>query len=92
MFFGFIFLRVLFIACMVFVIGYVFGPFAKNRALTVITRVAAILAIVLFFATNALFFRFSSWRAGHHPGWHRGDSACVYQAPHREALQAFNGK
>ncbi len=48
MIFAFIFFRILFIACMVFIIGYVFGPFARNRTFRVITRVAAILAVVPF--------------------------------------------
>ena len=78
MIFAFIFFRILFIACMVFIIGYVFGPFARNRTLTVITRVAAILAVVLFLSANALFFRFGGWRAGHHPGWQH---ECVKEAP-----------
>lgn len=78
MIFAFIFFRILFIACMVFIIGYVFGPFARNRTLTVISRVAAILAVVLFLSANALFFRFGGWRAGHHPGWHQD---CVKEAP-----------
>lgn len=78
MIFAFIFFRILFIACMVFIIGYVFGPFARNRTLTVITRVAAILAVVLFLSANMLFFRFGGWRAGHHPGWRQD---CVTEAP-----------
>ncbi|WP_298735154.1 hypothetical protein [uncultured Chitinophaga sp.] len=78
MIFAFIFFRILFIACMVFIIGYVFGPFARNRTLTVISRVAAILAIVLFLSANMLFFRFGGWRTAHHPGWGR---ECVHEAP-----------
>ena len=52
---GFLFiiiLRILFVACMVFIIGYVFGGFSKKPALRTITKIAAILVIVLFIATN----------------------------------------
>jgi len=57
--------RILFAACMVFVIGYVFGNFSKRKTLSTLSRVAAILAIVLFFVANGLAMRFG--------GWHRGD-------------------
>ena len=64
--FGFIiFLRISFAACMVFVIGYVFGSFAKNATLNVLSKIAAILAIVIFITTNVALMRF-----GHH-GWFR---------------------
>ena len=59
-----ILLRVLFAACMVFVIGYVFGSFSKNPTLTSITRVAAVLAVVLFISSNILSFRTGGWRRG----------------------------
>ena len=60
MFFGiFILIRILFAACMVFIIGYVFGNFSKKPALAAITKVAAILAIVLFISVNILSFRFA---------------------------------
>lgn len=62
---GFVFiiiLRVLFAACMVFIIGYVFGGFSKKRSLTTLTKVAAILAIVLFIATNAMLTRLAFGR------------------------------
>ncbi|GAA0562951.1 hypothetical protein GCM10009415_51310 [Chitinophaga japonensis] len=51
---------------MVFIIGYVFGSFSKSRTLTVITRVAAILTIVLFISANILFFGLSRGH-GHGP-------------------------
>ena len=36
MFFGLlIFARILFVACMVFIIGYIYGPFSRRRGLTV---------------------------------------------------------
>ena len=59
-----ILIRVLFAACMVFVIGYVFGNFSKNTTLTTITKFASILAIVLFISSNVFFIRFSGWRHG----------------------------
>jgi hypothetical protein len=91
MIFGFIFLRLLFIACMVFIIGYVFGPFSRNRTLTVITKVSAILALVLFMATSAFFFRFGGgWRGGHQAGGHY--RSCVHDtAPRQAAAAVFNG-
>ncbi|RPD39371.1 hypothetical protein [Chitinophaga barathri] len=60
-----IFLRILFAACMVFIIGYIFGGFSKRPALAKITRVAAILSIVLFIGINVLLMRFAF---GHHNG------------------------
>ncbi|CAL1516453.1 hypothetical protein [Chitinophaga sp. MM2321] len=59
-----IIIRILFVACMVFIIGYVFGGFSKKRGLTVITKVAAILAIVLFISANVILMRFA---------WHHND-------------------
>jgi len=76
-----IFLRVLFVASMVFIVGYVFGGFSKKPALVTITRVAVILSILLFIATNLLAFRFNAWR--HHGGrqqncgWYQQDSVDV---------------
>jgi hypothetical protein len=74
MFFGVILLRILFAACMVFIIGYVFGGFSRSATLTTITKIASILAIVLFIATNVFLFRGMMWRnrhlaAGHHACW-----------------------
>jgi hypothetical protein len=64
MFIGIILTRILFIACMVFIIGYVFGNFSKKRTLTRITKVASILAIILFIGTNIFAFRSAGWRNG----------------------------
>lgn len=75
MFFGIILIRILFAASMVFIIGYVFGGFSKNATLTAITRVAAILAIVLFISSNILLFRFGAWN---HRGYHHGRADCGY--------------
>lgn len=47
-----ILIRVLFVACMVFIIGYVFGNFSKNVTLATLTKIASILAIVLFISAN----------------------------------------
>ena len=89
--FGFIILiRVLFVACMVFIIGYVFGNFSKSLALRRITRVAAILAIVLFILSNVLTMRFA-WgihRDGFPDrGWcnqHYNDSTATHSEHFRE--------
>ena len=64
MFFGIILSRVLFIACMVFILGYVFGNFSKSRTLTRITKVASILAIALFIVGNIFLLRSGGWRHG----------------------------
>jgi len=61
-----ILVRVLFAASMVFVIGYIFGNFYRNKTLTTISRVAAILAIVLFIASNGILMRFGGCRHGVH--------------------------
>ncbi|HTE26167.1 hypothetical protein [Flavitalea sp.] len=76
---GIILTRLLFIASMVFIIGYVFGNFSKSKTLTRFTKVAAILAIILFIATNIFAFRSANWRHGEH-GWclgPRSDSSNV---------------
>lgn len=72
-----IIIRILFAACMVFIIGFVFGSFSKRPVLRTITKIAAILAIVLFIMSNVFLMRFS------HPGWHGrgrcGDDTTQYQ-------------
>jgi hypothetical protein len=55
---------------MVFIIGYIFGGFSRKPVLTGLSKVAAILVIVLFIAVNMLFMRFAfrdGWRcySGH---------------------------
>jgi len=78
--FGIIILtRILFAACMVFIIGYVFGNFSRNPALTSVTKFAAILAILLFISANIFLFRFGGWHHGNYGGrnvcaWHQQDS------------------
>lgn len=54
-----IIIRILFVTSMVFIIGYIFGGFSKKPALATISKVAAILVIVLFIATNVLLMRFA---------------------------------
>ena len=58
MFFSIILIRILFAASMVFVIGYVFGNFSKTKTLATISKVAAILSIVLFIAANGILMHF----------------------------------
>lgn len=58
------FMRILFGVCMVFIIGYVFAGFSKNPGLVVLTKIAAILAVVLFIAINGLLMRFAFSRQG----------------------------
>jgi hypothetical protein len=58
----FIALRVLFVASMVFIIGYIFGNFSQRRTLAIFSKIAAILVIVLFFASTGLGMRFAGWR------------------------------
>ena len=66
MFFPFFILtRILFAACMVFIIGYVFGGFSKKPVLTRFARIASILVIVLYISTGIFFFRSGGgWRHG----------------------------
>lgn len=78
----FVLARLLFIASMVFIIGYVFGNFSNSKVLTRITRVAAILAIVMFISTSVFFFRFGHWRqngshAQYRCAWNQSDSATI---------------
>ncbi|WP_207511022.1 hypothetical protein [Longitalea luteola] len=62
----FIVLRVLFVACMVFIIGAIFGNFSQRRTLAIFSKIAAILVIVLFFATTGLGMRFGRWNPANH--------------------------
>jgi hypothetical protein len=84
MFFGIIFLRILFIASMVFIFGYIFGNFANNATLKVITKIAAVVLLVSFIATNVVLFRSAhGWRCGNYnhsekfERYHHGDSTNV---------------
>lgn len=85
---GFIFviiIRVVFIACMVFILGYVFGGFSKKPALNVITKISAILLIVLFIAMNALFMRATFGHFHGRGSWYRCDSLHQWKDSSRAA-------
>ena len=75
MFFGLlIFARILFVACMVFIIGYIFGPFSQRRGLTIAARVAAIAIIFAFIMMNIFALRSGASQGG--PWHHRGHWNC----------------
>ena len=79
MFFGiFIFTRLLLVASMVFIVGYVFGSFAKSRSLTIITKIATVLIIVIPILTG-VFFVSSGGRF--HRGEHHVNGTCHFQHP-----------
>jgi len=61
-----ILIRILFAACMVFVIGYVFGNFSRRKTLATMSKIAAILVIVLFVVSNGILMRFGGWHRGIH--------------------------
>lgn len=75
----FILSRVLFVASMVFIIGYVFGGFRHSPAIRTITKVASILVVVLFIGMN-IFARRAAARNGY---WHPGVHECHY--PYRDS-------
>jgi hypothetical protein len=84
MFFGIILLRILFIASMVFIFGYVFGNFANNATLKTFTKIAAVVLLVSFIATSIVSFRSArGWRCGNYnqserfERHHHGDSTDV---------------
>ena len=67
-----ILIRILFAACMVFVIGYVFGDFSRKKTLATMSKIAAILIIVLFVASNGILMRFGGWHRGIHHHYNNG--------------------
>ncbi|HWV27994.1 MAG TPA: hypothetical protein VN038_00020 [Dyadobacter sp.] len=68
-----IFARILFVACMVFIIGYIYGPFSQRRGLTIAARVAAIAIIFAFIMMNVFAFRAASHGGPSHGGpWQQG--------------------
>ncbi|QEC53231.1 hypothetical protein EDD80_104218 [Anseongella ginsenosidimutans] len=73
-----IFIRVLFVACMVFIIGHIFGSFGKRPVLKTISRVAAILVIILFIGMNILFVRAAIGGRWHHGPWQEGGGRHAY--------------
>ncbi|PPL02753.1 hypothetical protein [Parapedobacter indicus] len=78
MFFPFIIImRLLFAASMVFIIGYVFGGFSKKKSLTRLTKIAAILVIILFVAANIFFTR----QVFHHHKDGPFGGTCIEQSP-----------
>lgn len=74
-----IIIRILFAVCMIFIIGYVFGGFSRKPMLTSLTKVAAILAIILFISANILLMRFAF---GHGYGCHRYQQQENYRHDH----------
>ncbi|SDF82582.1 hypothetical protein [Chitinophaga filiformis] len=75
----FIIIRILFIACMVFIIGYIFGGFSKKPLLTSWSKVAAILVIVLFIAANIMAMRFAF----------RDGRGCFRDREHQEQIERY---
>jgi hypothetical protein len=67
---------------MVFVIGYIFGNFSKTKILATISKVAAILAIVLFIAANGILMRAGGW----HRGVHHYNDNC-YEQPKDSVIE-----
>lgn len=57
---GIITVRLLLAACMVLIIGYVFGGFSKSKRLTIMTKIASILIVILFVSANIFAFRFGN--------------------------------
>jgi hypothetical protein len=43
-----------------------FGNFSKSKSLSTLSKIAAILAIVLFIAANGIRIRFGGWYRGDH--------------------------
>lgn len=68
----------LFIACMVFIIGHIFGSFSRKKSLVTLARVATILVIVLFVGSRVWMARASRHGYGWCP-WHDAHHA-YYQA------------
>ncbi|MGG7664765.1 hypothetical protein [Dyadobacter sp. BHUBP1] len=81
MFFGLlIFARILFVACMVFIIGYIYGPFSQRRGLTIAARIAAIAIIFAFIMMNVFAFR----AASHGSRWQHGHWSHCYDEHHQK--------
>ena len=79
----FILVRLLLIAALVFVIGYVWGNFSKKKSLTTLAKISTILLVVMVIVGNIFAFRFAGWRNGrnHHQQeqcyFQRGDSTTI---------------
>lgn len=75
----FILTRLLFIAAMVFIIGYVFGNFSKKPALAKVTKVATLFVLAVFIVMNILFFRWGRpWRYGNFHDSGRFENHCQW--------------
>jgi hypothetical protein len=78
-----ILMRILFATSMVFIIGYMFGSFAKSRVLTTFARGASILVIVLFVLTNVFLLHVGIWHHGMYNsggwcgGYRHGDTTII---------------
>ncbi len=69
--------RILVAVCLVFILSYIFSSSAKSATFTLFTKIAAILMVVLFIATNILIFRggrIRDRRSIHNWGYDRCDS------------------
>jgi hypothetical protein len=79
----FILVRLLLIAALVFVIGYVFGNFSRKKSLTTLAKISTILLVAMVIIGNVFAFRFAGWRNGRHQHqqeqcyFHRGDSTAI---------------
>lgn len=58
MFFGFILFRIILLASLIMVLGYVFGNFSQRKSLTRLTKVSSVLLLVVFVIMNFFMFRF----------------------------------
>jgi hypothetical protein len=70
---------------MVFIVGYVFGNFSRSRALTTLTRIGTVLAIVLIFVSSFFALRFRRWN-GQGARQHYG---CYHDAADSTSRQAL---
>jgi|GEM_PF-1123865 hypothetical protein len=69
--------RILFVASIVFIIGYIFGGFAKRKSLRTISRVAAIAVIFAFISLNIMLV-----------GSHRGAFRCPWSRDSGQQMHA----
>lgn len=72
--------RILFLACIIFIIGYIFGGFSKKKSLSTLARISAILIIVSFIMINVFAMHSGRFRNGwcpdgssHAMHWHKQD-------------------
>lgn len=86
-----ILIRILFAVSMVFIIGYIFGGFSKKPSLTVFSKIAAILVIVLFIGSNVLLMRFAFAKGGGRGPWCNREAAHERGDFHRDSV-AYPGR